>query len=160
MNAATGGKVGQVSRLPSERESASSDETSRADSASQNLGRRDACPTLSAALPHKYVTESQHRIEIYRKLAQATDKAALEPFQKELRDRFGLVPPSVELLLAVGELKILASEKSVTVIEVKEEKLMLTRNNDFITLGGKFPCLTKKDGKARLKEIKKLLLAL
>jgi hypothetical protein len=37
---------------------------------------------------------------------------------------------------------------------------MLTRNNDFITLGGKFPRLTKQDGKARLKEIKKLLLAL
>jgi len=43
---------------------------------------------------------------------------------------------------------------------VKEDKLMLTRNNDFITLGGKFPRLTKKDSKARLKEIKKLLLAI
>ena len=32
----------------------------------------------SAALPHNYITEPQHRIEIYRKLAQATDKAALE----------------------------------------------------------------------------------
>jgi hypothetical protein len=32
--------------------------------------------------------------------------------------------------------------------------------HDFITLGGKFPRLTKKDAKARLKEIKKLLLAL
>lgn len=111
-------------------------------------------------LPAKYAPESQHRIEIYRKLAQATDKAALETLQKELRDRFGPVPPAVELLLAVGELKILASEKSVTVIEVKEDKIMLTRHNDFITLGGKFPRLTKKDAKARLKEIKKLLLAL
>jgi len=43
---------------------------------------------------------------------------------------------------------------------VKKNKLMLTRNNDFITLGGKFPRLTKKAAKARLKEIKKLLLAL
>ncbi len=113
-----------------------------------------------AALPHKYVPESQHRIEIYRKLAQATDKAALELLEKELRDRFGPVPPAVELLLAVGELKNLASERKVTVIEVKEEKIMLTRNNDFITLGGKFPRLTKKEAKARLKEIKRLLLAL
>jgi len=66
----------------------------------------------------------------------------------------------VELLLAVGELKILASEKSVTVIEVKADKLMLTRNHDFITLGGKFPRLTRKDTKARVKEIKRLLLAI
>ena len=114
----------------------------------------------SASLPHNYVTEPQHRIEIYRKLAQANEKSALESLRKELRDRFGPLPPAVELLLQVAELKILAGEKSVTVIEVKEDKLMLTRHGDFITLGGKFPRLTKKDAKARLKEIKKLLLAI
>jgi transcription-repair coupling factor (superfamily II helicase) len=111
-------------------------------------------------LPENYVTEPHHRIEIYRKLAQANEKSALENLQKELRDRFGPLPPPVELLLAVGELKILASEKSVTAIEVEEHKLKITRHNDFITLGGKFPRLTKKEAKARLKEIKKMLLAI
>jgi transcription-repair coupling factor (superfamily II helicase) len=111
-------------------------------------------------LPESYVTEPHHRIEIYRKLAQATDKAALENLQKELRDRFGPLPPPVELLLLVGELKILAGGKAVTAIEVEEDKLKLTRHNDFITLGGKFPRLTKKDARARLKEIKRLLLAI
>jgi transcription-repair coupling factor (superfamily II helicase) len=113
-----------------------------------------------AFLPHNYISEPQHRIEIYRKLAQANEKSALEALQKEMRDRFGPLPPPVELLLAVGELKILASEKAVTAIEVGDGKLMLTRHGDFITLGGKFPRLTKKDAKARLKEIKRLLLAI
>ena len=116
--------------------------------------------THHASLPHNYVTEPQHRIEVYRKLAQAGEKSALDNLQKELRDRFGPLPPAVELLLQVAELKILASEKSVTNIEVKDDKLMLTRQGDFITLGGKFPRLTKKDAQARLKEIKKLLLAI
>ena len=89
-----------------------------------------------------------------------TDKAALDALQKEMRDRFGPLPPPVELLLAVGELKILASEKAVTVIEVEADKLKITRRGDFIQLGGKFPRLTKKDPKARLKEIKRLLLAI
>jgi hypothetical protein len=40
------------------------------------------------------------------------------------------------------------------------QKIRLKRNHDFITLGDKFPRLTKKDAKARLKEIKKLLLAI
>jgi transcription-repair coupling factor (superfamily II helicase) len=115
--------------------------------------------THHASLPHNYVTEPQHRIEMYRKLAQATDKAALESLTRELRDRFGPLPAAVELLLQVAELKILASEKAVTIIEVKEDKLMLTRHGDFITLGGKFPRLIRKEAKARLKEIKKLLLA-
>ena len=56
----------------------------------------------------------------------------------------------MELLLQVAELKILASEKSVTNIEVKDDKLMLTRQGDFITLGGKFPRLTKERSRRAL----------
>ena len=122
--------------------------------------KRETSSVNHASLPHNYVTEPQHRIEIYRKLAQANEKSALESLRKELRDRFGPLPPAVELLLQVAELKILASEKSVTIIEVKDDKLMLTRHGDFITLGGKFPRLTKKQTGARLKEIKKLILAI
>jgi transcription-repair coupling factor (superfamily II helicase) len=111
-------------------------------------------------LPENYMAEAHHRIEIYRKLAQATDKAALEALQKELRDRFGPLPQPAELLLTVGELKILAAEKNVTSIEVEDDKLKIIRSGDFIQLGGKFPRLSKKEPKARLKEIKRLLLAI
>ena len=103
--------------------------------------------TFPASLTHNYIAEPQRRVEIYRKLAQATDKASLDNLARELRDRFGPLPPPVELLLLVAELKTLASEKAVTVIEVKDGKLMLTRHGDFITLGGKFPRLAKKDAK-------------
>ena len=125
-------------------------------------GAKDSASHLPphASLPHNYVTEPQHRIEIYRKLAQANEKSALEGLQKELRDRFGPLPPAAELLLAVADLKILASEKAVTAIAVEEDKLKLTRRGDFVQVGGKFPRLTKKDTKARLKEIKRLLLAI
>jgi transcription-repair coupling factor (superfamily II helicase) len=132
----------------------------QAESVKREDVKRESRITHHASLLHTYVTEPQHRIEIYRKLAQANDKSALESLQKEMRDRFGPLPPPVDLLLLVAELKILASEKSVTIIEVKNDKLMLTRNGDYITLAGKFPRLTKKDAKARLKEIKKLLLAI
>ena len=37
---------------------------------------------------------------------------------------------------------------------------MLTRNHDYIMVGSKFPRLMRKEAGARLKEIKKLLLAL
>ena len=113
-----------------------------------------------ACLPHDYVPAPQQRIEIYRKLAQSEDKASLESLARELRDRFGPLPAPAELLLQFAELKFLASGRGVSAIEVKEDRLMLTRYGDFITLGGKFPRLTKKQAAARLKEIKKLLLAL
>jgi transcription-repair coupling factor (superfamily II helicase) len=114
----------------------------------------------SAFIPLAYISEAQQRIEVYRKLAQANEKSALDQLQTEMRDRFGPLPPALELLLLVGEIKILASERAITVIEVKDDKLMLTRNQDFIMLSGKFPRLTKIEPKARLKEIKKLLLAI
>ena len=37
---------------------------------------------------------------------------------------------------------------------------MLTRDNDYVMIGGKFPRLTREDAMDRLKEIESLLLAL
>jgi transcription-repair coupling factor (superfamily II helicase) len=111
-------------------------------------------------IPLSYIADSRQRIEIYRKLAQASDKASLESLERELRDRFGPVPPPLALLLQVAELRFVAAERGITVIEVKDDKLMLTRNNDYIMIGSKFPRLTKQQAAARLREIKKMLLAL
>ncbi len=114
----------------------------------------------AAYIPHGYISEPQQRIEFYRKLAQATDKACLDGLRAELRDRFGPFPAGVDLLLLAGELKILASQRGITTIETKGDKLMITRHGDYLTLGGKFPRLMKPQAKARLGEIRKLLLAL
>src|SRR6185436_12692067 len=98
-----------------------------------------------AYIPLDYIADSRQRIEFYRKLAQATDKSSLEKLSTELRDRFGPLPRGVEILLQVAELKLVASEKNVSIMETKEDKLMLTRHGDLITLGGKLPRLTKKE---------------
>jgi transcription-repair coupling factor (superfamily II helicase) len=117
-------------------------------------------PRSPAFIPVKNISDSRQRIEIYRKLAQATDKSGLQALEKELRDRFGPVPQPIELLLQVAELKLLAAECGITVMEVKDERLMLTRNNDYVMIGSKFPRLTQTEAAARLKEIKKFLVAL
>ena len=113
-----------------------------------------------AGLPPTYVSDPQQRIEIYRKLAQAEDRAAITALQKEMRDRFGPLPSPVEMLLLLGELKLLAAERNIAAVEVRDDKLMLTRNGDFVQVGGKFPRLTKKSPEAKLREIRRLLLAL
>jgi transcription-repair coupling factor (superfamily II helicase) len=113
-----------------------------------------------AYLPLNYIREAQQRISIYRKLAQATDKSGLEEIRAELRDRFGPIPSAVELLLQVTELKTLASAKNIGVLETDGAKIKLTRNKELLQIGGKFPRLTKKEPKAKLNELKKLLLAL
>jgi transcription-repair coupling factor (superfamily II helicase) len=115
---------------------------------------------VPAYIPFSYIRESHQRIEIYRKLAQATDKAALDSLRAEMRDRFGTPPPAIELLLNFAELKLIASDRQITSIETKGDKLMLKRRQDYITFDGKFPRLAKREAKARLNEIRRLLLAL
>jgi transcription-repair coupling factor (superfamily II helicase) len=117
-------------------------------------------PTAAATFPVAYISQAQHRIDIHRKLAQATDDAALRELKNELRDRFGPLPASAELLLKVSELKLLAAEKGVTLIETKGDKLMLTRRNDYLMMNGKFPRFTRTTPSARLGEIKRMLLSL
>jgi transcription-repair coupling factor (superfamily II helicase) len=113
-----------------------------------------------AYVPPRYVSDARQRIEIYRKVAQATDKAALDQLRNEVRDRFGAPPAALEFLLLVAELKQIAGERGVSTIEVKEDRLMLMRQGDYLTVGGKFPRLTKSDARGKLREIRRLLLAL
>jgi transcription-repair coupling factor (superfamily II helicase) len=136
----------------------------RLDFVTMNAGvaEQDAKPAgrAVAALPASYIPEAQQRIEMYRKLAQAGDGEALRQLKAELRDRFGPLPESAELLLKIADLKVEAGARGVSIIETKEEKLMITRNNDFVMAGGKFPRLRKSSASARLNEIKKLVMTL
>jgi transcription-repair coupling factor (superfamily II helicase) len=97
---------------------------------------------------------------MYHKLAQAADARALGELKKEWRDRFGPLPSAAELALQVADLKIAAAAKGLTMIEVKEDKLILKRHDEFVMAKGKFPRLRQKEATARLKEIKKAVLAL
>ena len=113
-----------------------------------------------AFLPPAYITEPQHLIEAYRRLAQAETKADVDALGRELRDRYGKWPRPVELLLLAAELRLLAGARGLDAVETKAGKLMLHRRGDYIQLGGKFPRLMKTEPLAVLKEIKKLLLSL
>lgn len=113
-----------------------------------------------AGFPERYIPEAPHRVAMYRRLAQCTSKAEIETLRAELRDRFGPRPRGVELLLEVAALKLLAADRQITSLETREDKLILERRGDYVMVGGKFPRLTKRDPKARLNEIRKLLLAL
>ncbi len=117
-------------------------------------------PRALAHLPYNYIAETQQRIEIYRKLAQANDQKSLSHLKNELRDRYGPLPAAVERLLSVAEVKRLAAERNISAIETRNGKVMLTRNRDFIMVGERFPRLAKKKPEAKLKELRRLLLSI
>ncbi len=112
---------------------------------------------LDSAIPQAYIADSRQRMDIYRKFAEIIDTESLQKLRAELRDRFGPIPAAVELLLIVADLRLIAATRNITLIETQQDKLMLTRNNDLITVDDKFPRLTGKTARARLNEIKRLL---
>ena len=124
------------------------------DNAPRDVGR------TPAYLPLDYVREPGQRVELYRKLAQISDKVGAEQLEKELRDRFGPLPAPVELLLAVAEIRVLAASRNITSVEVTDDKVKLNRRGDLLTVGGQLPRLTKLEAKARLAELKRVILAI
>jgi transcription-repair coupling factor (superfamily II helicase) len=113
-----------------------------------------------AYLPMDYIPEPPQRLEIHRKLAQVGTKGDLDAIRREIRDRFGVLPVAVELLLDVHQLRLIAADSQVTSIEVQSGKVKMTRNGEFITMGGQFPRLSKRDARGRLGELRRLLGAL
>jgi transcription-repair coupling factor (superfamily II helicase) len=113
-----------------------------------------------AFLPTGYISEPQARIAAYRHLNELSTQEALDKLRKDWRDRFGRFPEAVENLLTLAELRISSAARKITIVEVKDDKLMLTRGGDFIVIGGKFPRLTGTGPKARLREVLQMIRSL
>jgi transcription-repair coupling factor (superfamily II helicase) len=60
---------------------------------------------VDAHVPHDYVDGERLRLELYRKIAEAGDEAALEAIVEEVTDRYGEPPTPVRNLLAVARFR-------------------------------------------------------
>ncbi len=96
---------------------------------------------LPAFLVAGYIAEPPLRIAAYKQLAEVTTQKQLTELVKNWRDRFGPYPAEVENLIRTVELKLAAAKKGYSSLQVKEDKLMLTKNGDYFQINGKFPRL-------------------
>jgi len=110
-----------------------------------------------AFLPVSYIEQPQTRIQAYRKLSEVNTPQQLEQLRKAWRDRFGVMPEAVENLLLFTDIKLAASARKITKIEVKESKLILTRGGDYVLIGGKFPRLIAAKPAKQLRELAALI---
>ncbi|HEX8200648.1 MAG TPA: transcription-repair coupling factor, partial [Isosphaeraceae bacterium] len=79
-----------------------------------------------AYLPKDYVPGARVKVELYRRLGRLRSPERLADFRQELLDRFGLLPPPAENLLAEAELRILAERWQLGRIHVEDEYAVLT----------------------------------
>jgi transcription-repair coupling factor (superfamily II helicase) len=111
---------------------------------------------VPAFIPSSYISDTALRIQAYRRLAEISTREQWDALRKEWRDRFGPFPPAVDNLFVLTEIKLAAAKAGVTRVEVREEKLMLTRRGDFILVGGKFPRISTDRIEGRLSEVLEL----
>ena len=71
---------------------------------------------VNAHLAESYVPGERLRLDLYRRLADVADRAAVESIREELVDRFGELPREATALLRVAELRAFA--KSLGIREV------------------------------------------
>jgi transcription-repair coupling factor (superfamily II helicase) len=112
---------------------------------------------IPAFVPVSYISDSALRIRAYRDVAEITSQEQLERLQRDWRDRFGEFPPAVNNLFALIQIKLAAAESGLSRVEVRDQKLMLTRHGDFILVAGKFPRLVAPKMEQRLVEIVELI---
>ncbi|MDB6148850.1 MAG: mfd: transcription-repair coupling factor [Chthoniobacter sp.] len=120
---------------------------------------KNGAQQLPAFLPAGYISEAQPRIQAYRRLAEVNTQEQLEALRKTWRDRFGALPEAAENLLLLTEIKLAAAARKMSMVEVREDKAMLTRNGALIQIGGKFPRLVSNNRVERLHELLKLVRA-
>jgi len=112
---------------------------------------------MPAFIPASFVGDTTLRIQAYRHIAEITTREQLERLGRDWRDRFGPFPPAVDNLFLLTEIKLAAADASISRVEARERKLMLTRRRDFILVGGKFPRLVASRIDQRLREILELI---
>jgi transcription-repair coupling factor (superfamily II helicase) len=97
--------------------------------------------------------ESKMRIDAHRRMAEAASRDEIDQLRAAWRDRFGPLPPAVENALLCAAIKLEATRRRIPMVEVRGEKLMLTRGGSFVLIGGRFPRLTAPDPDSRLREV-------
>lgn len=78
---------------------------------------------LEAYIPTEYISSQKQKIEFYKKIKHANDVKAIDDIADELIDRFGTYPKSVENLLNIATIKVLADTAQILSITNIDEKI-------------------------------------
>ena len=88
-------------------------------------GNAELILQIDAYLPHDYISDERHKIEIYKRIRQIDNRVNYEELQDELIDRFGEYPDVVAYLLEIGLAKAYLDKVFVNRVERRNNKLVI-----------------------------------
>ena len=80
---------------------------------------------VAAYLPDDYVEDRRQKIDLYRRLTRLEKFDQVDDLRKELRDRFGKLPPAVVRLMKLAELKLEAALWQITSIAFQDKYMVI-----------------------------------
>ena len=107
---------------------------------------------VPAFIPSDYVEDAKLRIQGYRAVAEVTLRRELDELETAWKDQYGRPPPAVTNLLLCASIRLAATNAKVSSVEIKDQKLMLKREENYVLIQGKFPRLNSGDGLGQLRE--------
>lgn len=90
-------------------------------------------------IPEDYVESPALRLDLFRRIGQATQVKQLRALEDELRDRFGQLPESVAVMLRTEEVRLHARYRGIDFIEIVEGKVVLRRRGEIVNPTRVFP---------------------
>ena len=81
---------------------------------------------VKAFVPPGWVGQESLRLELYRRIALAADHGVLDEIRSETIDRYGPLPPQVEVLFAIASLRLTSSRLGVEEIGTYKDQVRLT----------------------------------
>lgn len=91
-----------------------------------------------ALLENNYVSDNVERLNLYRKLAGAESKKAVNEWREELKDRFGAIPQAADNLITVAKIKLFAAQNLFTKVTIRSNRMWLVCPKQNSDLGVKF----------------------
>ena len=85
---------------------------------------------LDFHIPTDYVTEETQRLQLYKRLAAIRDEAERDAAARDLKDRYGPMPPAVVNLLEHSVLKHRAESLRIPLVERRGNRLILKFRED------------------------------
>jgi transcription-repair coupling factor (superfamily II helicase) len=80
---------------------------------------------LAIGIPENYVPDTSLRLRLYRRLADLTDKSALDALAAEFTDRFGPLPEMISNLFYQMQVKLLAEAAGLVSVGMESGQIVL-----------------------------------
>lgn len=109
-------------------------------------------------IPETYVSDLQLRLGLYRRLSGLENRSDIDAFAAELVDRFGPLPPEVEQLLDVMEIKGLCRQAGIAQVDAGPKGAVIAfYKSQFANAEGLVALMQKSRGLVKLQPDQKLV---